>query len=420
MFPEWTIINKTLEAADKAHAQHVPAPIPQATPRILPPVPQAFPSPPKASSTSVAQPRPVIKLKVGAQSQVPSTGVEPTPAKSRKNKTKPLDSTDLPHVDAPPPPYVDDGSHDILQEVLAIERQNEKRLRSEKGKDKSSMNGGSTKRKKSGSLSEEDDILTLATPSKKEKPSPPGPSTTIGKVRIVSTPANPVPPASDAGGGRPATKDVPRISIKGKEKEIPVLVPAPLAAPVPKPKKPVQATPINDKRCREILKTIQKLPEAEIFSRPVNPDTDGCPSCVPCSDEMIPWSIDISATRYLDEIKHPMDFGTMLTKLGKNKYVTMEDFLADMELVFSNCRQFNYAGSVPVVCADIVEKAFRKEWPKAVEKKLSWTEKRGLQGVIATLVKEPVYVYVLGNGFRPNINMASARGSFVNLWTLSS
>ena len=296
MFAEWTIINKTLEAADKAHAQHVPAPIPQATPRILPPVPQAFPSPPKASSPSVAPSRPMIKLKVGGQSQVPGTGVEPTPVKSRKNKNKPLDSTDLPHVDAPPPPYVDDGSHDILQEVLAIERENdEKRLRSEKGKDKSSINGGPAKRKKSGSLSEEDDILALATPSKKEKPSPPGPSTAIGKVRIVSTPANPAPPASDAGGGRPVTKDVPRISIKGKEKEkeIPALVPAPLSAPVPKPKKPVQATPINDKKCREILKTIQKLSEAEIFLRPVDPILDGCPTCVSCSDKMIPWDIDI-------------------------------------------------------------------------------------------------------------------------------
>ena len=115
-----------------------------------------------------------------------------------------------------------------------------------------------------------------------------------------------------------------------------------------------------------------------------------------------------------------MDFGTMLTKLGKNKYVTMEEFLADMELVFSNCRQFNYPGSYPITYANTVEKAFKKEWLKAVEKKLSWTEKRGLQGVMATLIKEPTYVNVLGNRFRPNINMPSARGSFVNLWTLTS
>lgn len=110
----------------------------------------------------------------------------------------------------------------------------------------------------------------------------------------------------------------------------------------------------------------------------------------------------------------------MLTKLGKNKYVTMEDFQADMELVFNNCRQFNYPGTFPIACADSVEKAFKKEWLKPVEKKLSWTEKRGLQGVIATLIKEPVYVDVFGNGFRPNINTPPARGSFVNLWTLFS
>jgi transcription initiation factor TFIID subunit 2 len=28
--------------------------------------------------------------------------------------------------------------------------------------------------------------------------------------------------------------------------------------------------------------------------------------------------------------------------------------------------------TLPVTCADIVEKAFRKEWAKAMEKKLSW------------------------------------------------
>lgn len=85
---------------------------------------------------------------------------------------------------------------------------------------------------------------------------------------------------------------------------------------------------------------------------------------------------------------HPMDFGTISTKLAQNKYVTMEDFSKDIELVFDNCRQFNPPETYPVTCTDVVERAFKKEWPKAIERKLSWVEKRGLQGIMTTLVKE--------------------------------
>lgn len=83
-----------------------------------------------------------------------------------------------------------------------------------------------------------------------------------------------------------------------------------------------------------------------------------------------------------------MDFGTISSKLDGGNYATMEDFKADIELVFSNCRQFNPIGTHPTIITAIVEKVFRKEWPKAMERKLSWTEKRGLQGVLTTLSKD--------------------------------
>jgi transcription initiation factor TFIID subunit 2 len=94
--------------------------------------------------------------------------------------------------------------------------------------------------------------------------------------------------------------------------------------------------------------------------------------------------------RYLDEIEHPMDFGTMMTKLNEGQYETMEDFRKDVELVFSNCRKFNPPGTFPVTCAEAVEKAFKKEWPRITERKLSWTEKRGLQGIMSSLIKDPM------------------------------
>jgi transcription initiation factor TFIID subunit 2 len=94
--------------------------------------------------------------------------------------------------------------------------------------------------------------------------------------------------------------------------------------------------------------------------------------------------------RYLDEIKHPMDFGTMSQMVAEGKYSSMEDFGKDVELVFDNCRKFNPPKTYPVDCADAVEKVFKKEWAKATEKKLTWLEKRTLQGIMTALVKEDV------------------------------
>ncbi|KAF8079062.1 hypothetical protein FPV67DRAFT_1558205 [Lyophyllum atratum] len=379
---EWTIITKTLEAADKSHAPATVPAAPQRAPRILPPVPRAFPTPPPPAPAApvAALARPTIKLKVGSQPK-PADTPEQVVAKprARKPKAEPP-SVDQPPVEPPPPPYVDDGSHDILQEVLAIEREkDEKRHRStsEKEKDKQPRPHWRKKRTNSPSMKSdalsEDDIVALAKPSKKERPSPPGPSSsTVPKVKlVVPSTVKPVPSSHKSKADKQAqpvvTPDVPRVSLKGKEKEVSSPAPPP---PAPKPKKRAHpTTPINEKKCKDLMKVLQRLPEAGIFSRPVDPVADGCPT-------------------YLQEISHPMDFGTITTKLNQNKYLTTEEFGADIELVFSNCRRFNPPATFPVTCTDVVEKAFKKEWPKVLERKLSWMEKRGLQGVMTSLVKE--------------------------------
>ncbi|EEB88092.1 hypothetical protein MPER_14275, partial [Moniliophthora perniciosa FA553] len=51
---------------------------------------------------------------------------------------------------------------------------------------------------------------------------------------------------------------------------------------------------------------------------------------------------------YLEEIRHPMDFGTMSEKLSRGQYSTVDEFRKDIELVFSNCRQFNPPSTFPV------------------------------------------------------------------------
>jgi len=283
---EWTIINKTLEANDKAHPPAIEA---RPAPRVLPPVPKAFtsPPPPPASAPVASASRPSIKLKVNPQSKVADSTEQRAPKfRSRRPKVVESNSTDAPAVDAPPPPYVDDGSHDILQEVLAIEREKDERRQrstSEKEKDKLVLNGASSKRKKGDASVDEDDILALAAPLKKERPSPPGPSSTI-QVKVVPPTTKPVPSISNkAKKDKPVdsttnSSDAPRISVKGKEKEV-VSSPASSSQPA-KPKKPpaVQSTPVNEKKCKDILKALQKLPEAVIFARPVDPILDGCPT----------------------------------------------------------------------------------------------------------------------------------------------
>lgn len=40
-------------------------------------------------------------------------------------------------------------------------------------------------------------------------------------------------------------------------------------------------------------------------------------------------------------IKHPMDLSTVKKKLLCNLYNNVNDFIADMDLIFFNCRTFN-------------------------------------------------------------------------------
>ena len=85
-----------------------------------------------------------------------------------------------------------------------------------------------------------------------------------------------------------------------------------------------------------------------------------------------------------------MDFGTMGNKLTEGAYSTMEGFAKDVDLVLANCRTFNPPGTYPTQCADAVERIWKREWQKAMEKKLAWTEKRSLQGMMTKLVADPV------------------------------
>ena len=224
--------------------------------------------PPKASPSAPA-PTPVSTPSV-------ATSVKPT-----KRKTKPQ-SPPLISPEAPPPPYVDDGSHDILQEVLAIEREQSERQRSLVDKDKPGL-----KRKKVDLL-DEDDILALATPSKKDRPTPPSvasgskPTVTLSSRASSSKPSAPSvkisarppePRTAHASPVPPATA-----SLKGKERATNHATPTP--PPTNVAKKVVAQTPFQKSKCKELLKTLLRVPEAQIFAIPVDPVLHGCPTYV--------------------------------------------------------------------------------------------------------------------------------------------
>lgn len=264
----------------------------QPKPMPPPPVPiqaKAVVAPTKApatpaATTGAATPTPTLKLKIGGNPAARATPPAPsgnttTPktvisVKPKGRKPKPADT--------PLAAVVDDGSFDLLEEVIAIEKEKERKVASKK--QRQSTAGSETvtpvKRKKDllEELDEDEEILALASPSKKPSRSPqpssiekevraaspakvPGP-TNVKRVPIsVSEPVNPEvkPPAESR-----------RSPSKGKEKEV--------SSPAPTRLSAASETSINKAKAREVLKNLLKLPEAAIFSRPVDPTQDGCPT----------------------------------------------------------------------------------------------------------------------------------------------
>ena len=76
------------------------------------------------------------------------------------------------------------------------------------------------------------------------------------------------------------------------------------------------------KRMMAHMTNTQKNPKAWIFLEPVNPEKLGI-------------------NDYHDIIQRPMDFGTIKDKLNRHGYMSMQNFLQDVEVVFSNCLLYN-------------------------------------------------------------------------------
>jgi transcription initiation factor TFIID subunit 2 len=279
----WARINNTIDMKSANQPKPMPPPpVPIQAKTVAAPAKE--PTTP-ATSTGAAAPTPTLKLKIGGNlapratpptssnnSTTSKTAITPKP---KGRKPKPVDTTST--------PLVDDGSFDLLEEVIAIEKEKEKLVASKK--QRQSMAGSETvapgKRKKEllDELDEDEEILALASPSKKPSKSPqPGanekdaratpPSKLPGSIKIKRPSVSVSEPALNPEVKPPTESRQP--SIKGKEREV--------ASPAPTRPSAASETPMNKARAREVLKNLLKLSEAAIFSRPVDPIQDGCPT----------------------------------------------------------------------------------------------------------------------------------------------
>ncbi|KAI3806991.1 hypothetical protein L1987_22911 [Smallanthus sonchifolius] len=83
--------------------------------------------------------------------------------------------------------------------------------------------------------------------------------------------------------------------------------------------------------------------------------------------------VDVVALKipdYNTVIKHPMDLGTVKTKLNSGKYVDPWGFAADVRLTFTNAMAYNPRGNDVHLMAETLSKFFEVRW-KPIEKKLS-------------------------------------------------
>lgn len=272
-FIVWAKINATVASAEKAAPRSEPVPV--SAPMV------ASPEPIEILATQPAAPKLKIKLGSGQAAAEPVTNTEKVPKVPKAKASKPRLSSKARATDMPPPPYIDDGSHDLLQEVIAMEELSNQTPKKE------------PKHRRAVELDPEDELLILASPSRDEdsaiepKPqeqiiAPPAP------VSIV--PAKPTPAPTSLRINKSVERVKPIID-KGKEKDrtqISASMPAPIPVVAPQKRKTpptaqVRAsgqisTPVNEIRVRDVLKVLMNMPQSIIFNQPVDPIRDGCPT----------------------------------------------------------------------------------------------------------------------------------------------
>ncbi|XP_022965622.1 transcription factor GTE10-like isoform X1 [Cucurbita maxima] len=120
------------------------------------------------------------------------------------------------------------------------------------------------------------------------------------------------------------------------------------------------------KQCEQLLPRLMSHPFGWVFNTPVD-------------------VVKLNIPDYFTVIKHPMDLGTVKSKITAGEYAHPLDFAADVRLTFSNAMTYNPPGNDVHIMAKTLSKYFEVRW-KTIEKKLPVTTEEQRQVSSATIV----------------------------------
>jgi hypothetical protein len=98
---------------------------------------------------------------------------------------------------------------------------------------------------------------------------------------------------------------------------------------------------VQKQRCLWAMEELQKNQISRLFSQPVDPVRDNC-------------------STYFHVIVTPMDLGTVRRKLECGQYLSVEQWKADVDLIWTNTSLFNGPKSLLTVVAKQLQSAFRE------------------------------------------------------------
>ncbi|XP_028766158.1 transcription factor GTE10-like [Neltuma alba] len=104
------------------------------------------------------------------------------------------------------------------------------------------------------------------------------------------------------------------------------------------------------KQCQALLDCLMSRQYAWVFNTPVD-------------------IVELEIPDYFTVIKHPMDLGTVKSRITSSQYSSPMDFAADVRLTFSNAMSYNPPGNDVHIMAKTLSKYFEMRW-KAIEEKI--------------------------------------------------
>ena len=105
-----------------------------------------------------------------------------------------------------------------------------------------------------------------------------------------------------------------------------------------------------------------------------------------------------------------MDMGTLQANLDSGRYQLQGELNDDFEQIVINAKIFNPPNTLPVVHAETLQKTWKAEVAKA--NKLSYQERRSLQGMMNRLKQRPAWVAILLYLIGPRLQLTPSTRSY--------